>query len=143
MKSLNYPKVTIILTMGFFLISGLFTDAVAMSVNVKNSLKCAISVDVKTSSTVNFGTEVGSQESYTFNIPPSFGTSLLSVEMNHTIPQRTNGGWSYSRYTAYSASGLGLTGETFTILLEVQGVTIKDKNGYTVHQGVWTRDPCP
>lgn len=139
MKSLNYPKIVIILAMGFLLVSGFLTDALAQSIgmtlNVKNQLGCKMEFTISTtiSGGSTFGAVVDPGETYTVNLSLLFGKILSSIKVRPAF------GPTYY----YSASGLTLSGEPFTIILETQGVTILDKSSIVIHRGVWTGGPCP
>jgi hypothetical protein len=72
-------------------------------------------------------------ETYTITYPPAFGTTMSGIRV----------GLGLGGPTITAASGLALSGEPFTIILETQGVSVLDKSSVVIHRGVWTGGPCP
>lgn len=138
MKGLTYPKITIILAIVLLLVSVFLTNVFAassgMTLNVKNQLRCQMEFAVTTtiSGGSSFGASVYPGETYTITLSPLFGTILSSIKAGPAFGP-----------TYYNESGLGLSGEPFTIILDTSGVTIQNNSYAPIHRGSWTGGPCP
>jgi len=138
MKNRTHPKITIILAIGFLLVSGFLTDAPAqstgMTLNVKNQLGCEMefTITTTTSGGSTFTAYVNPGQTYTVNLSLLFGKILSSIRVGPAFGA-----------TYYDKSGLALSGEPFTIILDTSGVTIQNNSYAPIHRGSWTGGPCP